>query len=227
MLRNRRLAALVALSALILLASSGCDGGNKTSAAKTGSTASPSSSTGQTYTSRAFVVPLTVTVDSSLESPPTIDSRNFLSWDSASGSEKIRFLVPVKLYRPGSSTPEPPPRTYQKYLKYLRGQTKYSVTFSKISKTTVGGRPATLMTATSDTLKVTPNSMGGSLGCAMLTAKVGFEGCFGIVPDLILRLAVIDVDGTPLLAWARTFKDNPNEAFFSVFDRMLTTVRFR
>jgi hypothetical protein len=68
MLRNRRIAALVALSALTLVAISGCGGGNKTSAAKTGSTASPSSSTGQTYTSRAFVVPLTVTVDPSLES---------------------------------------------------------------------------------------------------------------------------------------------------------------
>ena len=53
------------------------------------------------------------------------------------------------------------------------------------------------------------------------------EGCYGIGPDTVLRLAVIPVGKTTLLAWARTSKANPDEAFFAMFERMLNSVRFR
>ncbi len=59
------------------------------------------------------MVPLTVTVDAALKSPPNLDSPNLLSWDAASNVDNsVRFLVPVVLYRPGSSTPEAPPKDY-------------------------------------------------------------------------------------------------------------------
>jgi len=43
---------------------------------------------------------------------------------------------------------------------------------------------------------------------------------------VILRLAVVDVDDTTLLAWARIAKATPDAAFEAMFEDMLTTVRF-
>jgi hypothetical protein len=68
--------------------------------------------------------------------------------------------------------------------------------------------------------------LDGSLGCPKRGADRA-EGCFGSQTDLLLRLAVIDVGQTTLLAWARMNKDNPDQAFVGMFERMLATVRFR
>ena len=150
------------------------------------------------------------------------DSPNLLSWDSAASdaTNAVRFLVPVELYRPGSSTPEAPPKDY---LTYLQGQTKDGVEFSKATKITVDGHPAMLMNVTTSRPE---GSLNGSLGCPKRGADQG-DGCFGIQPDLILRLAVIDLGKTTLLAWARMNKNNPDPAFVAMFERMITTVRFR
>jgi hypothetical protein len=69
------------------------------------------------------VVPLSVTVGAALKSPPNPDSPNLLSWDAAApdATNAVRFLVPVVVYPPDSSTPEAPPKDY---LNYLQGQTK-------------------------------------------------------------------------------------------------------
>jgi hypothetical protein len=184
------------------------------------STASPSSHASQTYASKAFILPLTVTVDASLKSPPNPDSPHLLSWDAASSSaNKVRFLVPVNLYRPDSAAPEAPPKHYLSYLQRLTG---LGAQLSKETKITVDGHPATLMSATS----TTAHGWDGSLGCPSTGADQA-EGCFGIQPDLILRIAVIPVGNTTLLAWARTDKANPDEAFFAMFERMLKSVQFR
>ena len=53
------------------------------------------------------------------------------------------------------------------------------------------------------------------------------EGCFGIQPDLIARIAVIPVGKTTLLAWERTDKAFPNKAYVASFEKMLQSVRFR
>jgi len=228
MATTQRRTVMVSLCAVALLAVSGCGGGGTTSSASspaTTSTTVASSAASQTYSSKAFVLPLTVTVDPALKSPPNPDSHNLLSWDAAASKEKwVRFLVPVNLYRPGSSVPEAVPKDY---LKYLQGQTKDNVEFSDVTKITVDGHPATLMTATS-TLDASHEQglWDGSLGCPKKYAEQS-EGCYGIQPQGIIRLAVIDVGGTTLLAWARTAKDNPDKAFYAVFERMLTSVRFR
>jgi hypothetical protein len=122
---------MMLLGGLALLAVSGCGGGATTSTPTKASTTPASSAASQTYSSKAFVLPLTVTVDAALESPPNPDSHNLLSWDSASIDKWVRFLVPVNLYRPGSSVPEAVPKDY---LKYLRGQTKDNVEFSDVTK---------------------------------------------------------------------------------------------
>src|SRR6266540_3414354 len=92
---------VVVLYGLALLAVSGCGGGATTSTPTKASTSPASSAASQTYASKAFVLPLTVTVDAALKSPPNPDSHNLLSWDSAASIDKwVRFLVPVNLYRP-------------------------------------------------------------------------------------------------------------------------------
>lgn len=87
------------------------------------------------------------------------------------------------------------------------------------------GHPATLTTATS-TADGDLEFFAGTLGCPD-PASDQIESCFGIRPDFLLRLAVIPVGKTTLLAWARTSKAHPDEAFFAMFERMLNSVRFR
>ena len=216
-----RLGVAARLSALTLLVIAGCSSSASTPAPPTASPSSPSSPTGQTYASKAFVVPLAVTVDASLKSPPNPDSRNLLSWDAADGSgNKVRFLVPVNLYRPGSSSPGAPPKDY---LTYLRGLTSQGVKLSNVTKVTVDGHSATLMSATTTT---GPGLLNGSLGCPAVGADQA-EGCFGVQPDLSLRIAVIPVGNSTLLAWARTSKASPDAAFVAMFETMLKSVRFR
>jgi hypothetical protein len=217
-----RRTAILTLCGLTLLAVSGCGNGAKTSAPTTTSATPASSAATQTYASKAFVVPLTVTIDAGLKSPPNPDSPNLLSWDAAASdaTNAVRFLVPVELYRPGSSTPEAPPKDY---LTYLQGQTKDGAELSKATKITVDGHPATLMNVTTSRPE---GSLNGSLGCPKRGADQG-EGCFGPQPDLLLRLAVIDLGETTLLAWARVNKDNPDPAFVAMFEHMLSSVRLR
>jgi hypothetical protein len=180
---------------------------------------------GQTYASKAFVLPLTMTVDPALKTPPSLDSRNLLSWDAAASNDnKVRFLVPVELYRPGSSKPEAPPRDY---LTYLQGFTKANAQMSNVDKLTVDGHAATLMDLTRDTDAGHPDGyFDGALGCPAAGADKA-DGCFGPQTDLLLRLAVVDVGDSTLLVWARTGRQNPDRSFAAVFERMLTTIRFR
>jgi hypothetical protein len=193
---------------------------NASTTIETTSTTSPSL---PSYSSKAFVVPLTVSVDPSLKSPP-IDSPNLLSWDVAApeaAGEAVRFLVPVELYPPGSLTPEAPP---QDYLAYLQGEVDDRAQISDVTEITIDDRPATLMTLTNDDRP--ESDLHGSLGCPERGADQG-EGCFGIQPNLILRLAVVEVDDTTLLAWARVNKDNPDDSFLDMFEEMLSTIQFR
>jgi hypothetical protein len=216
------------LCAVVLAAASGCGGGGgggtTTSTPPTAAAAMPSPG-GQTYTSKAFVLPLTITVDPVLKTPPSLDSRNLLSWDAAASDDnKVRFLVPVELYRPGSSKPEALPGDY---LTYLRGFTKANAQLSKVDKVNVGGHRATLMDLTWDSDAARPDGyFDGALGCPAAGADQA-DGCFGPQTDLVLRLAVVDVGETTLLAWARMSRQNPDRSFAAVFERMLTTVRFR
>ena len=119
-----RLAVLAALGASTLLVLPGCGSAATTPAAAKASTASPPKPASQTYASKTFVLPLTITVGASLKSPPHLDSRNLLYWDAADSSgDKVRFLVPANLYRPGSARPETVPRDY---LTYLQGPARAS-----------------------------------------------------------------------------------------------------
>ena len=219
-----RLAVTTAVSALVLLVLQGCSSGGATPGPTKAAATSASSPATQTYATKNFTLPLTVTVDASLKSPPASDLKNFLTWYAAQSSDnKVRFLVPTNVYRPGSTISKAPPKNY---LTYLQGLTSQGVTLSHVVKTTVDGHPATLMTATADSAAGPEGFFDGTLGCPN-TGADQTEGCYGIQPDIVARLAVIPIGNTTLLAWARTSKASPDEAFFATFERMLKSVRFR
>jgi hypothetical protein len=214
----------VVLTALVtlLLGTAGC------SSQDSAGTAAPSSAaeSSTTYRTRHFAVPFTVTVDPAvLGTSPAVDVEHLVYFDAVDGERKMRFLSPATTYPPGSSTPIAPPADF---LAYLRDQAGNGITLTDETTTTVGGRPATLVGAASDGSR--PEGFyDGSLGCISPDEpQDSDDGCFGIQPDLPLRLAVIDVDGTTLLAWARPDEDagTSEEEFRQHFETLLSTLEF-
>jgi hypothetical protein len=178
-----------------------------------------SSGSGATgYTTAMFGIPLTVTVAPALARTPTDDTPGLLSW-TATGNDnnRVRFLMPAEVYPPDAARPVPPPTDF---VGYVKGLADLGGVYTDITSTTVDGVPATLMTA-----KAT-RSLDGSLGCPAIGAEQA-EGCFGLQPDLALRIAVMNVGGKPLLAWARIDNQSPDPAFVAEFEAMLATVDFK
>ena len=218
----RFLAPSAAIAALALLAVGGCSSGGSTSGPAKASTSSPSSPVGQTYASKAFAVPLTITVPASFKAQPNSDTNTFLTWFT--GSEvryhKVRFLLPVSLYREGQTAPEKPPKDY---LTYLRGLSGKGATLADEKKITVDGHSATLMTVTAE------QDLDGSIGCPQTQGVPDAGGdCFGPGPAAAIRIAVIHVSGRTLVAWAGINTGASDEsAFFAEFEAMLKSVQFR
>ena len=124
----------------------------------------------------------------------------------------------MDVYAPGDTAASPPP---DDYLTYLLGQSEDGATFSDQSETTVDGLPATLVTATVE------DSLDGSVGCP---ADVAADECYGLQPDLTVRMAVIDAGDSTLLAWLRhsgTEEDGDATGEFAAFEDMLASVSFR
>ena len=57
----------------------------------------------------------------------------------------------------------------------------------------------------------------GTLGCPTIGADQA-EGCYGSQPVYAMRLSVISVGNTTLLAGARMSNANPDETFFAMFE---------
>jgi len=213
-----------AAAALITLGFSGCSASNGSSTATTSSPVPAIS--GPSYTTRAFSIPLTVTVPASFfKAQPNADTSTFLTWHTGSteneGSfHRVRFLLPVALYRPGQTTPETPPKDY---LAYLRGLSRQGVTLADEKKITVDGHRATLMTVT------TEHGLDGAMGCPQTQGVPDAGGdCYGPQPDVATRVAVIEASGKTLLAWASINTGASDEsAFFAEFEAMLQSVKFR
>lgn len=171
------------------------------------------------YASTAFVFPLEISVPDWLPARPSIDETHFLTWlgQDTMIDRAVRVMVPVNVYQPGSATATTVP---EDYLVYLHTQTRHGASFADNTTTTVGGWPATITTVTTTT------SLDGSLGCP--AEHMTAADCYGVQPGLVLRIAVIDIDGTTLLAWARATEGNPENAEeFADFEQMLASMRFR
>jgi hypothetical protein len=219
----RFLAPSAAIAALALLAVGGCSSGGSTSGSAKASASSSSSPVGQTYASKAFAVPLTITVPASFfKAQPNSDTSTLLTWFTGSEARfhKVRFLLPVSLYRPGQTAPEKPPKDY---LTYLRGLSRQGLTLADEKKITVDGHSATLMTGTAE------HDLDGSIGCPQTQGVPDPGGdCFGFGPVPAIRIAVIDVSGWTLVSWAGINKGASDEsAFFAEFEAMLQSIKFR
>lgn len=166
------------------------------------------------YATTAFTVPLDVEVPSWLPPVPIVDQPNLVTWETIDGAQAVRVIVPVSVYQPGSTTPTTPPKDY---LAYLLAQVDQGAHFTDVVKTTVGGKPATIVTANTD------KSLDGSIGCA--GAGQAAPACFGLQPDLSLRIAVIDTGEQPLLMWLRRGSGDTSTASLDSFTQMLASVR--
>ena len=61
------------------------------------------------YKSTTFAIPFALDVPGWLPSEPTIEQQNFVTWETIDGRLKVRFLVPINVYRPGDMATTPPP----------------------------------------------------------------------------------------------------------------------
>ena len=166
-----------------------------------------------TYTSQAFTLPFDVTVPSWLAGEADVDEPGFVTWDAPDIDRAVRFLLPTELYEPGATTATAPP---DDYLAYLMAQAADGAEFTDLTDTTVDGRPATLLTASAAT------SLDGSLGCP--ETGMAPADCFGLQPDLKLRIAVIDAGDETLLVWVRDLRGASAE--YESFESMLASIRF-
>lgn len=172
---------------------------------------------GTGYSSTTFVVPFDVAPPAWLKPMPTVTQPNFITWE-APPAPPVRFLVPVRVYQPGSKDPVAPP---QDYFTYLSGQTNSGAHLTEQRTMTIGGRPATVVTATTD------KSLDGSLGCP--TPTTAAPDCFGLQPDVVLRIAVVNMGDKTLLAWLKVDKNTPASQMASeikAFEAMLASIRF-
>ncbi|MEP7369811.1 MAG: hypothetical protein ABI662_09165 [Dermatophilaceae bacterium] len=213
--RTRAAVVRIAVAAAACAMLPGCagSGSNPTTPATAGVTVD----TARSYASTSFVVPFDVTPPVWLTGKPHIEQPNFVTWE-APDLPAVRFLVPVTVYRPGETTPTGVPKDY---LPYLLGQAKHGAYFRDQITSTVGGQPATLVTATTRT------SLDGSLGCPISTTPAA--ECFGLQPELSLRIAVTSVQGKTLLVWLRMPTGAPladATARRQAFEAMLKNIKF-
>ena len=154
--------------------------------------AGPSDQAGA-YTTQRFSIPLAVNRPTWQSSPPDPEEPNFATWVSEDDTHAIRLLAPVNHYTPGTYMAVPLQANYVEFLTSLEPN---GVELSDLTKTTIGGRAATVMNA-----KTNRSGLDGILGCP--TDGMIADDCYGLQPDHPLRLAVIDAPGgRPLLIWS-------------------------
>ena len=166
-----------------------------------------------TYTSDTFSVPFQVAIPTWVAAKPYTEQSNLVSWRAADVA--IRFLVPLSVYPAGSGGAAPPPK---EYLPYLLGQVDRGVRVSDRSATTVGGRPATLVTATAD------RRLLGLIGCPR--TKMLQTQCYGLRPERRLRIAIVDLNGRTLLIWLRNDRRARFDEQRKLFEQTLASVSF-
>ena len=65
---------------------------------------------------RAFNLPFDLTVPTWLDTTPSIEQPNFVTWEASDTDRAVRFLIPVNVYPPGRTATTPPPNDYVAYL---------------------------------------------------------------------------------------------------------------
>jgi hypothetical protein len=168
------------------------------------------------YVTTSFVVPFEVTLPTWAARQPVEERPSFVAWEGIETERAIRFLVPAYVYPPGETAPVPVP---DDYVAYLLAQSDHGAVFEDIVETTVDGRPATVLTATA------ARNLDDSIGCTEEDDLV--TDCFGLLADLVLRIAILDSDQGPLLVWVRDTRGSGDEPEYETFDAMLSSLHFR
>jgi hypothetical protein len=147
-----------------------------------------------TYESTTFRVPFEVVLPPWVNTRPAAALPDFITWESPDCDRSIRFLASDNDHLSGSD-----PQTQS--LHRLLGLSHNGATIEEVVDTTVDGRPATMMTATS--------SSGA--------------------PDLIMRIAVVDIECGRVLIWMREAHggENDGRGAHDSFASMLATLHFR
>ena len=163
---------------------------------------------------------MTVPRPSWLPAEPVTDEPRFLTWvgEGVDVDRAVRFLVPIGIYDPaGSGRLEPVPRDFPAF---LEGLERYGAEVTDPVPVDVGGRDAVVVTAS------TTKGLSGSLGCP--ARGLAPDDCYGLQEFAVLHVAMLEVDGRLLLAWARTIPGaEETEADFAAFEALLADVEFR
>jgi hypothetical protein len=224
---NRVLAGISAVVALVACLTAGCgvtgdpQESVPTDRSEADELADEATSDAAPYSTRHFIVPLTVDPPGWLPPEPSVDGKRFLTWagDGVDVDRAVRFIAPVGIYDPadGGRRLGPVPRDY---LHYLLGLEKYGGDISAPTSIEVDGHRATLVTASTST------GLSGSLGCP--ERGLPPDDCYGLQEFALLHIAVLDVDGVTMLAWARTLPGaTESEDDFAAFKEMLAGLTFR
>ena len=145
--------------------------------------------------------------------PLEVRDPHLLTWKVRGNDEdKIRVMVPTAVMPDGAAS-GPAPADYHAYLAGLRSQ---GARITADRPVTVGGAAGRLFTITST------RQIDSGVGCWSERE----DGCFGLPPDLTLRMATVTVDGHAVVLWARTTTASPNPRVVSAFESMLPTVEF-
>jgi hypothetical protein len=168
----------------------------------------------------SFVVPFTITLADWLDPAPAEELPHFVTWEALDQQRGLRVLSPVEVYRPGQSEAAAPPKDY---LTYVLSLANAGAELTDVVDTEVDGRSAKELT-----VGLAPGAARGSLDGALGCQEGGLdaESCFGPQDDLLLRLVVIDVNGTPVLVWERDFSDAAGAIDYASFDQMVASLRF-
>ena len=174
---------------------------------------------GPRYATTVFEMPFDLDVPDWLSPNPSEEQPHFVTWHDPSNDRRaVRFLIPVEVYEPGTSGAS---RVPADYMSYLTAQAAHGASFEDDVTTTVDGRAARVVTARVDA------ALDGSLGCP--DAEMAASDCFGLQPEFVLRIAVIDTDGAaPLLVWLRDDVGAASDfaADRDAFDRLLANITF-
>ena len=190
----------------------------RTAAAATTGTGDPPTPTGATerYVSTSFVVPFEVTPPDWVPAGTAVTEArpNFVTWALDDVDRAVRFFAPAAMEGPGGTATEVP----DDYLAHLLAQRDAGATLDDIVERTVAGRPATILTATAST------ELHGTLGCEQPPAGE----CWGLLPGIVLRIAIIDTGDRTLLVWERDAEDAGADPIdYRAFDAMLASLRLR
>lgn len=214
-------AAAVLATALVSCAVLTACGSNEptTTPGDRGSAPAPPEAT--SFATQHLGVPLDLRLPDWVDPKAEQDTAHFVTFHGKDSDLAVRVLLPADVFFPGSTTRGPVPADYEDYVAYLQGQEKDGAHLDDRTTTTVDGHDTTVMTATSD------RELNGSLGCQSDTTPA--DECFGLQPEYLLRIAVVDTDHGPLLIWLRDSSDVPDaerRKDSSRLDDLLAGVRF-